>query len=339
MKGWQLIKPLKLEEKKSADNSENKGVKVKITKALVTPLDVLRYSGDIDVENVCLGSYGVGVVSEADVNLFELDKGKLVYIEPSRACGECYYCRKNEVSSCSDIKTAGEEFDGFLCDFVSETPQNLYPLPENINDIEALFIGYVSLAISVIDKLDIEKGDAVAIVGANNFGNILAQLLIYYQAVPIVVTDDEEDATVVKESGIYYVLGPNDNWQKEISSITGGRMAKNVVYIADSEIPSSKTFSLAAFNAKVAFTGIFKKNNPIAFSQAIKKQLNVYCINNGFGNTTTAINLIANNAVDLSHVKYDTAQYKSVPKLFATLNDSLDNDKKIKETVVDIMAE
>ena len=247
MKGWKIIKPLMLKEQEIKDNFENKALsKVKITKALISLSDVLRYIGELESNSVVLGSSGIGIISETEANLFGLEKGKHVYIEPRRECLECYNCQSGSPSKCSNIQIAGEDFDGFLSDFVSVDAEKLFVLPESVPDLEALFIDQISLAISVVDKLKIQKGDYVSIIGANNFGNILAQLLIYYQAVPIVATTNIEDYKIAKDSGIYYVLGPNDNWQKEVTAITSGRMTKSVVYISDCNIPTAKAFSLAS---------------------------------------------------------------------------------------------
>ena len=154
----------------------------------------------------------------------------------------------------------------------------LFVLPDSVSDDEALFIGDVSLALSVIDSLGIKKGDYITIIGANNFAVILSQLLIYYQAVPIIVGIDEEQNRIARDSGIYYVLGPNDNWTKEVNAITGGRMTTSVVYISDNNISVNKAFALASHGANVAFTGISNKTGAIAFTQAIKKRLTIHCI-------------------------------------------------------------
>jgi threonine dehydrogenase-like Zn-dependent dehydrogenase len=235
------------------------------------------------------------------------------------------------------MQIAGEDFDGFLSDFTAVDPGKLFILPESVGDFEALFIEQISLAISVVDKLGIQKGDYVAIIGANNFGNILAQLLIYYQAVPIVMTNNDEDFKIAQNSGIYYVLGQNDNWQKEVSSITSGRMTKSVVYISDCNIPAVKAFSLASYNASIAYTGIAYKSNPISFTQAVKKQLQILCVSSGFGNTAASINLIANKAINLSHLKLDTSTYDNVPKTLEKMSNMLDEQGKIYETIVDLV--
>ena len=338
MKGWKLNKPFSLTEETITESTErDASTKIKIIKSLITLPDVLRYSGEIDSPEVVLGSYGIGIVSETSANLFDIEKGKHVYVENARPCGNCYNCNNKNELKCSDLKIAGEDFDGFLRDFTEVSADKVYALPENVADFEALFIGHISLAIAVVDKLDIQKGDYVAIVGANNFGNILSQLLIYYQAVPIVLTNDKEDLEIAKNSGIYYALGEDDNWQKEVSAITGGRMAKHVVYISDCNIPINKAFSIASNNASVAFTGIPYKSTSIGFAQAVKKQIEIHCINNGYGNTEASINLIANKAINLSHLKLNTTIYDVVPETFESMKKMLDKKDKIYETIVDLI--
>ena len=338
MKGYKITKPYILEEKELLETQGNGAQsKVKVNKALITLTDLLRYRGEYDGADVVLGGSGIGIITETDANLFGLEKGKHIYIDPTRSCDSCYNCKRGEFSKCSDLLFAGEDFDGFLSDFVSASPDKLFPLPASVSDFESLFIGHISLAISIFDKLGIQKGDYVAVVGANNFGNIFAQLLIYYQAVPIVMTLDEENYDIAKKSGIYYVLGANDNWQKEVSAITGGRMTDKIIYISDSNIPTSKAFALAPSHAKIAFTGDFYKSSPVSFSQAVKKQLDIHCLNTGYGNTGASINLIANKAIDCSHLKIANAKYENVKEVFKSLNEQFEKEGKIYETVIDMM--
>ncbi len=338
MKGYKITKPFTLEEKEIPEvASLHAQSKVKMNKALITLSDVLRYRGELDGEGVVLGSSGIGIVSETDANLFGLEKGKHIYIDPVKPCDECYNCKRGNYNKCTDLMVAGEDYDGFLSDFISATADKLFTLPASVSDFESLFIDHISLAVSIFDKLGIQKGDYVAVLGANNFGNIFAQLLIYYQAVPITMTKDEEDYEIAKKSGIYYVLGPNDNWQKEVASITSGRMTDKIVYISDSNIPTGKAFALASCNAQIAFTGEFYKSSPVSFSQAVKKQLDILCINSGYGNTGASINLIANKAIDFSHLKLEHATYDTVIQTFEKLNKQFEKEGKIYETIVDMV--
>ena len=311
MKGYKLVKPFTLCEKESDEtiNAYSQS-KVRITKALISLYDILRYMGETESKDVIFGSAGIGILSETDKNLFDLQKGKRIYIEPSKECNKCFNCKKGEYGKCSDMQIAGEDYDGFLSDFVITSPDKLFALPDSVSDDQALFIHHIALAIAVFDKLNIQKGDYVSIVGANNFANIFAQLLIYYQSVPIVMSMEEDDCEVAKKSGIYYVFGAMDNWQKEVSNITSGRMTDKVVYVSDCNIPVAKAFSLASFGGSVAFTGLSSKAGTVSFLQAVKKQLNIHCINSDYGYTAASINVIANKVINFSHLKINGCKYK-----------------------------
>ena len=151
------------------------------------------------------------------------------------------------------------------------------------------------------------------------------------------MTLDEENYETVKKSGIYYTLGANDNWQKEVASITSGRMTNKVVYVADCNIPVVKAFSLASFGAAVAFTGSSNKTGPVSFMQAVKKQLDIHCINTDFGYTAASINLIANKAINFSNLKIAECAYSHVPATFNKLAKELEETDKITETIVNLI--
>lgn len=342
MKGWKLKEPLniQLEEIEEPQTTAQSTSKVKITKTLLTLADVLRFNGESEInekKEIVLGSFGIGVISETQPNLFGLEVGKHVYINPNKPCENCYNCKSDQKEKCSNMQIAAEDYDGFLKDFINVDINQLHLLPDTISDINALFINHISLAVSIIDKLHVEKGDYVAIVGANNFGIILSELLIYYQTVPILCTQNEEDKNIAKESGVYYVLGEEDNWVKEVSSITSGRMANKVVYVSDTQISPIKAFQLSSFGARFAYTGNAYKSTAFSLNQAIKKQLNIICMNNDFTNTDVAINLLANNAIDLSHLKLNTSSFDNINETLSFMNNELKEQDKIYETIIELI--
>ena len=114
-------------------------------------------------------------------------------------------------------------------------------------------------------------------------------------------------------------------------------MAKHVVYLAESNIPANKAFSLASFNADVAITGEGYKTSSITFTQAIKKQLNIHCINASSGNTSASINILVNKAIDLSHLKLDCCNYSDAISIFEQKNAEIEEIGYVCETVVDLI--
>lgn len=82
----------------------------------------------------------------------------------------------------------------------------------------------------MIDRLNVAKGTHVAVLGAGEIGNILSQLLIYHQAVPILIDSDEEKLAVAAQCGVYYTVKADETMEENIARITGGRLAAGSVY-------------------------------------------------------------------------------------------------------------
>ena len=179
-------------------------IKVRITKSLVEVADVLRYTGEYDCKNIILGSTGVGVLEhdvpfdEDSVIIENANKTKRVYVAPYKNCKECIYCKNNDKTRCSDILIAGEDYDGFLKEFVTADASMVFDIPNVVTDDKALFIETVSLCLNIIDRLSIQKGEHVLILGADNTGIILAQILKYYQSIPIIIDNDEDKIKLAK---------------------------------------------------------------------------------------------------------------------------------------------
>lgn len=338
MKGWKFEKENNLIEEEISEPEFLVGApKIKVTKSLITLADVLRFNGELESENIVLGENGIGIVSEIEANLFDLEKGNHVYVESDRECGECYSCIDGDYRKCSNIKIAGVDYDGFLRDFMSALPEKVFVLPDNVTDEEALYINQISRCIEIIDQLHVKNGDYVVVIGSNNFGNILSQLLIYYSAVPILICNDEDGYKRAKDSGIYYVLKPEDNWQKEVFAITSGRLAEKVVYINESGISVAKAFALSSNCADVAITGVSVKSGSLSLNLAVKKQLNIKCINNGFKNTASSINLLSNKAIKFNNLKTEKVAYKDIPETFKKLDQAFNKGQAIPEIIVEMV--
>ena len=314
-------------------------VRVKITKSIINFDDVYLYASGTPKKNTVLGSVGIGIImDEVGDDSFSLEKGDRVFINPYKICNDCIPCRNGDKSGCANLKIAGDDFDGFLREFVDAEEDALISIPEVVSDTEALYVDTVAKSLNIIDKMNIQKGEHVVILGATNFGIILAQILKYYQSIPIIIDNDEERIKLARECGIYYSLAKDRDWLNEISDITGGRLAPQVVYLQNSKIPLKYAFTLAGYNAQIAISGLETKGtNVLSFSPAIRKELKFFFINTGLGNLEASINLIANKAIDFSKIPVETANFNECDKVMNELTDKLNNDEQIHETIVNIL--
>ena len=284
MIGWKVSEFGKIEKTKHQELLDGlDSVKIKLTRALVTEDDIAYVCGeDKSIKlPVIPVRFAVGQVSEVAQDNEFLKKGDRVVLSSVSPCGSCPSCESGSPENCYNFSVAGKTTDGFLKDFAVTNLSNVYALPQSVKDADAVYIEYVALALSVIDKLNVKKSSHVAIIGGNVFASILAQILIYYQAVPILIDEREANLRMAKKSGIYYTVSTNSKPEKEIASITGGRMASSVVYVTRSGLNTELAYKIASHNAPVVFAGYSYPTLKVPMNVALTKQIQTSCVNNG----------------------------------------------------------
>lgn len=340
MIGWHVPEFGKIEETPHHEPLEElDSVKIKLTRALITEDDISLICGeDKSVKLPFIPvRFGVGKISEVAQESAFLKKGDRVFISAVEPCGKCSHCESGKPENCSNFKVAGKTVNGFLKDFATTNASNVFSLPKTVSDEDAVFIEYVALALSVIDKLNVKKSTHVAIIGGTVFGSILAQLLTYYQAVPIIIDDNTEILNKVKMTGTSYAFSSSNKPEKEVSSITGGRLASNVVYVARSGLNTDLAYKLASYNSKVVFAGFSYPNLRIPMNFAMAKQIDTFCINSGYGNYLSAINLLANKAINLSSYM---PKVTKMPDLITTVHSQIqafNNKERVDNVMVDLL--
>ena len=340
MQGWQITKAGVLQNvNKTELLADVDSVKLRITKALITIEDVVTYLGeDKKVKLPIIPSMAaIGQINELPIESPYLEKGTRVYVSAVKNCGKCPHCVTGKQSDCYDFCVASKNEDGFLKDFAVVNQADVFPLPASIRDEDAVYIELIKLALSVIDKLDVEKGQHVAIIGGTLLGTIIAQLIIYYQGVPILIDASDEKLELAKRSGVYYTINSESNPEKEVSSLTGGRMTSKVVHVARSGMPFDLAVKLAAPTAKVAFAGFSFPNVRLSLQTAFEKRLNCFGVTNGFGNSESAINMLANKAVDLSNYAVRTVKFSETEKIFAEMSDEYKQTKTVNPVIINTL--
>ena len=307
--------------------------KIRITKAGISESDVLLYAGGGSYP-IIPGRQGAGVVSEiAEDNPAGLQKGDRVFLNPYVPCKNCFYCKTNRREFCPDMGIFGVNRDGFLRDFANIPIENLVRLPEQVSDSEAIFTEYISLAHEILDTLAIEKGDHIAIVGGDVLGNILAQLAIFHQAIPVLIDSHEQNLATAKQTKIYYTISEEEDVEKFLASITGGRLAKYVVYIAGQKKQIRRALNYCRNGGTVAIAGFNADKLTANLSLVLGRQLHVIGFNKGFSETRSALNTLATKSILIEPLINKIIKFKDVPAAFAAQAESTDD--AVYQTVVD----
>lgn len=336
MESWQISTKQTIELIKDKENLLDGYAKVRITRAGICDTDLLLYNTNLNCPIIPC-RHAIGVISEIDENNESgLKKGDNVVLDPYLTCGQCYFCKTEDFKHCQNIKVFGFNGNGFLRDFAVVPIDSIKLLPENVKTEDAIFLEYIATALKVLDCIDLHKGEHVVISGADILGNILAQLVIYYQAIPIMIDDNENNLEIAKNSDIYYTFKVDKDIDKNIYDITGGRLAKHAVYIANSNINIKNILNNVCNGAVIAITGLCEMQNnlkTISLTQALQKQLDIKFINNGYGNIDSAINILSKKVIDLSNVVKEVVKFNQVKKTFEKYKN--EDYNSIFEIVVD----
>ena len=306
MKAWLLDEPrkLRLETFEPTELAENQ-IKVKIEEVLLTNSDYEVYSGESKRKYpFILGRNAVGVVSKlGDAENAFFQKMDRVAIEPYIPCEVCDECKNGNYEKCSDMQELGYNCNGLLQNFVDLPYQLLHRLPQQLSNEKALFVPYVAFCLSIIDALNLEKGRHIAIFSSTKTGLILAQLVSYYQAVPVFISNEETLLDTARDLGIFYCFNPDKvSLEDEILLITGGRMCNELVYFSNSNFNMKDVYTVASVNANICLAGYSNKESKLSVAQICKKHLNIFGVYNGAGNYSSAINLLVTNTVNVDQL-------------------------------------
>ena len=315
MKAWKVTSERNVELADLGPQSvASSCVKLKMLAASVDGTEISMYNAG---QPVLLGRNGVGIVSEVGDEVSGFKRGDKVYIRPVSSCGECRHCRSGHKSECEHSYTYGRTEDGVLRDFIVVPQSDLILLPSRVSPAEGVFIETVGLAIAALDKLSLEKGEHIVIMGASNVGMILAQPALYYQVVPTLLDLDQERLALAEKAGIYYTINAVDvDPVKKIFSITCGKMAETMVYCLTSDLPVQRSLECLERGGRAAFVGfdVVKRNLTFNFMPVLEKGVSMVSLTGAEDNYLSAVNMIASKVLDVTPLISKTIAFNDVKK-------------------------
>lgn len=334
MKAWRLTntKEYKLyTTDSSATSATNQGiffeptqpekpfVKVKLAKANLSCTDIECYLGK-GKKNfpIIPARSGVALVSEPYDS--GLEQGRKVFISPYDLDGK------------DSFKIRSYDTDGYLGDFMFVPLDSIYIIPEGVSDDQVLFVEDIAMCINTISKLNIERGEYIVMQGASYLNIIMAQIAIYYQAIPIIIDDNEDRLEIAENAGVYYTINTNESKVlSKIIEITSGKLADKIVF--DTDLPSkiNEQLSLLKKGGKVAFYGynMTSTNINCDISIVLHKGLNFIGVNNGYNDISSAINMLANNIIKIDGLIESATPFMNIVEIIKASVDEKNYFKKV----------
>lgn len=191
------------------------------------------------------------------------------------ACDQCYVCAMGQDSKCAveqrrlkEQQTSNRP-DGIkgifgISEYSVVDPRNLAPMAKDIPFEQAALAEPIACAVSGVNKLDIELGQTVVVIGGGAMG--LANVFVAKNRGAFVVVSElnPERREKALACGAHAVLDPaQGNIADQLKSINDGRLADVVIVTIGLKPANEQALQLAAPNGKIMLFASAHPSEPL----------------------------------------------------------------------------
>ncbi len=230
--------------------------------------------------SIVLGHEYVGRIAQVGSEVKKLKVGDRVSANCETFCGECYFCKRGYINNCEvGGWEIGCRLDGCQTKFVRVpcADNALDILPDNVTDLNALFVGDV-LATGYFgaEMCEIKPNDTIAVIGTGPVGMCCMMCARAMGANKIIAIDiNNSRLEIAKKQGIAdYFLNPNEcDILHEIKALTSKRGADKVIEAGGTPETFKMSYEIARANAIVAVVALYEENLTLPLPQMYGKNL------------------------------------------------------------------
>ena len=229
--------------------------------------DLHIYHGRVQIEpGFVIGHEYVGEVVAVGEEVTRVEVGDRVLGTYGTACGECFFCRREEFHKCDEARVFGHgktlgSLQGAQAELLLVPHANLTlrKVPEGLSDDVALFAGDVmGTGFHAIDSRPLAEGETAAILGMGPVGLCAVQAAMAAGGSEVVAIDTVEDRLRMAESfGATPVHLTEQDPRAEVKKLTEGRGVDLAVDAVGDPEALDLALRLARKAGTVSVTGVY----------------------------------------------------------------------------------
>jgi len=153
-----------------------------------------------------------GIMGHEFVGRVEFDpqselNGTRVVGEINIGCGSCSFCWTGLKNHCQNREVIGiRRRPGVFAEYVVLPRENIYPVPVEISDEEAVFTEPLAAALQILEQVHIPPSYKVAVLGDGRLGLLVAMVLVETGLQPLILGHHKEKMDIVKPLGVKGVI-------------------------------------------------------------------------------------------------------------------------------------
>lgn len=232
--------------------------------------------------------------------------GSPVAVKPSVPCDECEMCRDGRYDDCPRKKLMGLWLDGCYTEKVEVPRASLVPRPEEVPAWQACLLEPLAVALNTIDRLQIQLGDTVVVLGQGPIGLAVTRLAALSGAGKLIVTDVREEVFEIARSwGATHTIDVSAREPIEaVMELTDGNGADVVIETSGIVASADIVLDVTRKEGKLAMIGFAKDLTPLPIIPMLMKTITLYAVggNGGRGQYERALELLHTGRVQLDQL-------------------------------------
>ncbi len=208
---------------------------------------------------VILGHEFAGVVAGIGRLVTNVSVGDRVSVEPHDAyCQKCRYCRTGRFHMCLNKIAFGVHKDGGFAEYAIIPDFSVYRIPDGMPIEQGALAENIGCCIHGLDRIDMQYGDSVLILGGGFVGIVMSQLSKLRGCGKLIVSEPKKERReLLLRNGADVVVDPvSEDLMSVVMEHTGSQGADIVIDAAGILATAKIAHTFAARAGKVMYYGL-----------------------------------------------------------------------------------
>ena len=278
-------------------------VKVKYSGICGSDLPRMMITGAYNHPHIC-GHEFMGYIQTPTPNSTKFKQGDKVAVFPLIPCKKCNACLKKEYFHCKSYDFLGSRSNGGFAEYCLVPEENLFLLPENIDEKIGAFIEPLSVALHFVKHSGFKQGNTALVFGAGAIGLLTAMLLKEFGAKEVtIVSRSEASLNTARKAGFENVIGINSNEFKQLLDSISESNFDYCFEAAGSNQAINQAIEITKNKGTIAIIGRDTKDLHIplkTFEKGMRKEITIKCCWGYEIDKDFLYNLLSENKIDIS---------------------------------------
>ena len=300
-------------------------VLVKVAHCGICGTDIHIFHGRYAAESLPMipGHEFTGTVAAVGTAVAHVEVGAKVVADNCKACGHCYYCRRNQLLNCAEICQIGIGCDGGFAEYVV-VPEHLVLATEaDLSFAELAMVEPIACVVRSAKANKFSLGESVVVIGAGPIGNLQVQMMRLLGCAPVIALElSPARAALAEQVGADIVITDPAKAQATVREATDGRGADHVIEVVGKPELYRLAFELIRPGGHVAAFGLSAPEDtvPLALLDTVLQENSLAGSVAGMGpDMRTALTLVENRRFDLAAFTQDIRPLEQIQATFENI--------------------